>query len=77
MDPNGKDPIEGYVVKERYKLCQSCSNFIYYSSREIFCTVCGGKLIEACPQCQEAIIYPTARFCPVCGTALLTARPAS
>ena len=74
MDSSKKEPIEGFVIKERYKLCPACSNFIYYSARLSFCTVCGGKLIDECPQCQAPIIYPTARFCPVCGAGLLAAK---
>jgi hypothetical protein len=32
-----------------------------------YCGVCGEKLIDHCPRCHEPILYPTAKFCPLCG----------
>ncbi|MGA2667429.1 MAG: zinc ribbon domain-containing protein [Ignavibacteria bacterium] len=55
------------TVKTCYKLCPSCGNFSINTGHDIFCIVCGEKLIEECPNCKEPIIYPTAKYCPVCG----------
>ncbi|MDL1894572.1 hypothetical protein FBQ87_17040 [Sphingobacteriales bacterium CHB3] len=59
------------VVRSRYKLCPHCGNFSEFSAEHIFCIVCGVKLLEECKQCREPIIYPTARYCPACGTQLV------
>jgi predicted amidophosphoribosyltransferase len=59
------------VIKTRYKLCPSCRNFVVFSEDQVFCIVCGEKLLEECPTCSEPILYPTARFCQVCGTPLV------
>ncbi|MGC8596158.1 MAG: double zinc ribbon domain-containing protein [Candidatus Kryptoniota bacterium] len=55
------------VELERYRLCPGCG--LYYSMAEqvLFCPNCGERLIEECPRCGEPIVYPTAKFCPVCG----------
>jgi predicted amidophosphoribosyltransferase len=58
------------VVKSVYKICPDCGNFILYSNKEKFCSVCGKELICKCPNCLEPIIYPVSKFCPVCGTKL-------
>jgi predicted amidophosphoribosyltransferase len=65
---SNEESILGFVAKERYKLCPACGNFVPLSERDTFCTVCGEKLIDECPNCREPILYPVARFCPACGT---------
>ena len=52
---------------ERYKLCPSCGNFADFLSSEIYCILCGTRLLDACPECHAPIHYPTAKFCPLCG----------
>ena len=59
------------VMKDRYRLCPECGNFSHVSLNHIYCTVCGTRLIDRCPGCEEPIIYPTAKFCPVCGEKLV------
>jgi len=66
-----QEPHPGFVSKERYKLCPSCGNFVGYQENDIFCMLCGERLADACPRCQEPIIYPIAKFCPACGEALV------
>ena len=56
------------TIKTCYKLCPSCGNFTVSKDEDVFCIVCGEKLIDECPHCKEPIIYPTAKFCPVCGS---------
>ena len=72
MDQGTKGGGEGFVVKERYKLCPSCGNFIHYSALQAQCVVCGEKLIDECLQCSEPIIYPRVKYCHVCGTMLVS-----
>jgi len=60
-----------FVTKERYKLCPLCGNFAEFSRDQVFCILCGEQLLENCPACYEPILYPTARFCQLCGTALV------
>lgn len=55
------------ILKDRYRLCPNCGNFAHFSLRQFYCIVCGTKMIEECPKCKEPIIYPTAKFCPICG----------
>ncbi|MCE1166447.1 MAG: DUF2321 domain-containing protein [Bacteroidetes bacterium] len=61
------------VVKDTYKICPKCGNFIIYIDKEKYCSVCGSEYIEMCPSCHEPIIYPVSRFCPVCGKQLINA----
>jgi len=63
------------VPKDRYKLCPSCGNFARVEELQTFCMVCGNRMIHECPECHEPIIYPTARFCPVCGVMLVRLVP--
>ena len=63
------------VSKDRYKLCPSCGNFARVEEVQTFCMVCGERMIHECPNCHEPIIYPTARFCPVCGVMLVRLVP--
>lgn len=51
----------------RYRICRSCGNFSRVDEGQIYCVVCGEKLIEKCPNCSAPIIYPTGRFCHKCG----------
>jgi len=53
--------------KDLYRLCPRCGNFVHISQPDVFCIVCGEKLITECRHCGEPIRYPTAKFCPVCG----------
>ena len=55
------------VFRPRYMVCPSCGNFNLYNEKEIYCIVCGEKYIGECPKCKEIILYPTLRYCPVCG----------
>jgi len=59
------------VVRDRYKLCPSCGNYSPMSQDHAYCILCGDELIDECHRCHEPIIYPTGRFCPVCGEGLL------
>jgi hypothetical protein len=63
-----KTPEVGFVMKSRYRICPACKNFSHLTEGHVFCMVCGEKMIDKCPQCQEAILYPIARHCPACGT---------
>jgi predicted amidophosphoribosyltransferase len=56
------------TIKTCYKLCPACGNFTVVGGQDVFCIICGEKLIEECPNCKEPIIYPIAKYCPVCGT---------
>lgn len=58
-------------MREHYKLCLQCGNFSHSTEEQIFCMLCGAKLVEKCPCCQEPIYYPTAKFCPACGQLLV------
>ncbi len=60
------------VTDKRYKLCPSCGNFAEFSDKQVYCTICGEGLIAECQKCHEPILYPTARFCSVCGNGLRT-----
>jgi len=53
--------------EDYYKLCLKCGNFSHINENQIYCAVCGEKLIEACPKCGEKIKNPTAKFCVWCG----------
>ncbi len=57
----------GFVMKSRYRICPACKNFSNLTEDHVFCMVCGEKMIDKCPYCQEAILYPIARHCPACG----------
>ncbi len=73
MTENGESlASRSQAIRDRYKLCPSCGNFLPCSARGEYCMVCGEKLIDECPHCKEPILYPTARFCPVCGTSLVS-----
>ena len=71
----GDDGTATFVTKKRYKLCPACGNFAEFSQDQVFCILCGQRLLEECPTCSEPIVYPTARFCQVCGTALVKRAP--
>lgn len=66
-----ESPPGGVVVRERYKLCPHCGNFCHHAEPQEYCIICGTRLIVECPACLEPIIYPTARFCSVCGGVLV------
>ena len=51
---------------DRFKLCLNCGNFCH-EEEQIYCVVCGKKMIEKCPNCEAPIIYPTGKFCHKCG----------
>jgi ribosomal protein S27AE len=61
------------VIRDRYRLCPQCGDFGHFELRQKFCTLCGTRMLEECPNCHEPIIYPTARNCPACGEELVKA----
>ncbi len=67
----GENAVLGYVSKSRYKVCSSCSNFISVADGDEYCTVCGERFIDSCPNCREPILYPVTRFCPSCGKRII------
>lgn len=73
--PNSKSIDSGVtktrVERERYMLCPLCGNFSACAERLSFCLACGTKMIDACPRCHEPILYPTGKFCPMCGVKLV------
>jgi len=64
-----KDKIEekNSLNKVGYRLCPKCGNFSHIEEEQNFCIACGEELIGECPNCRQAIIYPTAKFCFKCG----------
>ncbi len=54
-----------------YRLCQSCGNFSHINENNVFCSVCGNKLIEECPNCKTKIENPTAQYCVKCGERII------
>ena len=58
---------EGKILKQTYKLCPHCGNFINSEIEDKFCYLCGTPYIDKCPRCSESIIYPLAKECPACG----------
>jgi len=67
MGNNGKNES---LDDNYYKLCPKCGNFSHVSEGQVFCTLCGEKLIQNCPNCNMEIIYPTAKHCHKCGSIL-------
>lgn len=70
MAQKNQKSITGKVLKDLYKICPNCSNFLPLIHNDDHCSVCGEKYVSECPQCKEPIIYPISKFCPVCGTKL-------
>ena len=62
---------KGKVLKQTYKLCSKCGNFINSELEEKYCYLCGTEYIDECPQCKEEIIYPLLKVCPICGYKLI------
>jgi len=58
---------EKVKIEYKYKLCPVCSFFCNINEQDKFCSFCGSQLIEACPECGEAIANPYAKFCKYCG----------
>lgn len=71
------DAKKSSVEKDRYKLCPSCGYFVGFAEAQSFCMICGTKLVEACPDCLEPIIYPVVKFCPVCGKRIVKGNESS
>ncbi len=46
--------------KDFYKLCTKCGNFPHINEKQIYCLICGEKLIATCPKCGEKIKNPIA-----------------
>jgi len=59
------------MTSSRYQLCPTCGSFGPYAKRVNFCIVCGSRLLDECPQCHKHIVFPTGKFCPACGEALV------
>ncbi len=59
---------------QSYRLCPSCGFYEEHASGKTYCSVCGMKLLEQCPECYEPIYYPTAKFCPACGGEYIAGR---
>jgi predicted amidophosphoribosyltransferase len=74
MNQLSPDPTSAFVSKERYKLCPACGNFVGFVEKDVYCVMCGERLIDACPRCLEPVIYPIAKFCPACGEHLVLPR---
>jgi predicted amidophosphoribosyltransferase len=68
-DPHNAHPKS--VLSSRVQLCPSCGSFVQYAERVSFCILCGARLLNDCPQCHEHIVFPTGKFCPSCGAALV------
>jgi hypothetical protein len=72
MMPQSKERQAGSLAThERYRLCPQCANFCALAEPQAYCMICGAMMIEECGGCKEPIIYPTARYCPACGDALV------
>lgn len=52
---------------DKFKLCLLCGNYCHIEEEQIHCVVCGEKMVEKCPHCNEQIIYPTGKYCHKCG----------
>ena len=65
-----KKSLKSSVTKDTYLICPDCDNFLLSAANEKYCSICGGVLLSHCLKCFEPIIYPLAKFCPVCGTIL-------
>ncbi len=59
---------------QSFRLCPSCGFFEEHDSGKIYCSVCGMRLLEKCPECYAPIYYPTAKFCPACGGEYIAGR---
>ncbi len=71
--PVDPEAVKTRVQRECYMVCPVCGNFSASAELLNFCLACGTKLINACPQCHEPILYPTGKYCPVCGVQLVAA----
>ena len=54
-------------VSDKYKLCCTCGNFYKDTKEQLYCIVCGGRLIDKCNNCGASIIHPTGKYCHNCG----------
>ncbi len=59
--------LDKKIKKDFFLICPKCGNFAHFSLGQIYCVNCGTKMIDRCSKCGERIIYPTARYCPMCG----------
>lgn len=57
--------------KNFYRLCPHCGNFSHKIEKHSYCSVCGSKLIEECPNCKIKIENPTAKYCVKCGIKII------
>jgi hypothetical protein len=71
MSQPPKVPVTGTATHRRYRMCPSCGHFCLIDEPQEYCMLCGTTMISECPECIEPLIYPTARFCPACGTQLV------
>jgi hypothetical protein len=50
-----------------FKICPRCDFFCNVNEPDNYCSFCGTKLIETCPNCGKPIENPYANFCKYCG----------
>ncbi|MCK9559287.1 MAG: zinc ribbon domain-containing protein [Candidatus Marinimicrobia bacterium] len=55
------------MTENTYKICPNCDYFCHANESDIYCPLCGEKLLDACPHCKARIILPYASFCKICG----------
>ncbi len=53
-----------------YKICPNCNFFSHIDEPDEYCTQCGTKLIQSCPNCNNDIDNPFAKYCKHCGESL-------
>lgn len=54
-----------------YRLCPNCGNFSHKIENHSYCSLCGTKLMEECPNCKIKIENPTAKYCVKCGIKII------
>lgn len=59
---------QSFEKLNRYKICPKCNYFCNILEKDNYCSLCGSKLIENCPECSEVIVNPYAKYCKKCGS---------
>jgi len=54
----------------KYKICPNCSFFCRIEENDNYCLRCGTELLDKCPNCNNSIDYPYAKYCKHCGNQL-------